>query len=165
MALQSKMTVYAAIGGVFALMGGIVFYASLDNVDLDQIEIDLISVELRDSDTVNNQTKLDVTFLIKNPSDTTLTVSTIDYQLYGDGVLLGSGLYSTADIALPGRALFHSGAEVPLKNIFILSKSDVNSEIYEDVINDKITSFAAEGRIITQTSWSESEKEFKSIID
>jgi len=165
MALQSKMTVYAAIGGVFALMGGIVFYASLDNVDLDQIEIDLISVELRDSDTVNNQAKLDVTFLIKNPSDTTLTVSTIDYQLYGDGVLLGSGLYSTADIALPGRALFHSGAEVPLKNIFILSKSDVNSEIYEDVVNDKITSFAAEGRIITQTSWSESEKEFKSVIN
>lgn len=165
MALQSKMTVYAAIGGVFALMGGIVFYASLDNVDLDQIEIDLISVELRDSDTVNNQAKLDVTFLIKNPSDTTLTVSTIDYQLYGDGVLLGSGLYSTADIALPGRALFHSGAEVPLKNIFILSKSDVNSEIYEDVVNDKITSFVAEGRIITQTSWSESEKEFKSVIN
>jgi len=162
MALQSKMTVYAAIGGVFALMGGIIFYASLDNVDLDQIEIALTSVELRDSNVVNNQAKFDVTFLIKNPSDTTLTVSTIDYQLYGDGVLLGSGLYSTADIALPGRALFHSGAEVPLKNIFILSKSDVNSEIYEDAINGKITSFSAEGRIITQTSWSESEKEFKS---
>jgi LEA14-like dessication related protein len=161
MALQSKMTVYAAIGGVFALMGGIVFYASLDNVDLDQIEINLVSVELRDSNTVNNQVKLDVTFLIKNPSDKTLTVSTIDYQLYGDDVLLGSGLYSTADIALPGRALFHEGAEVPLKNIFILSKSDVNSEIYEDVVNGKITSFTAEGRIITQTSWSESEKEFK----
>jgi LEA14-like dessication related protein len=162
MTLQSKMTVYAAIGGVFALMGGIVFYASLDNVDLDQVEIDLISVELRDSNTTNDQAKLDVTFLIKNPSDTTLTVSTIDYQLYGNGVLLGSGLYSTADIALPGRALFHSGAEVPLKNIFILSKSDVSSEIYEDVVSGKITSFTAEGRIITQTSWSEAEKEFKS---
>jgi len=161
MGLQSKMTVYAAIGGVFALMGGIVFYASLDNVDLDQIEIDLVSVELKDSNAVNKQVKLDVTFLIKNPSDTTLTVSTIDYQLYGNGVLLGSGLYSTADIALPGRALFHAGAEVPLKNIFILSKSDENSEIYEDIVNNKITSFAAEGRIITQTSWSESEKEFK----
>jgi LEA14-like dessication related protein len=162
MALQSKMTVYAAIGGVFALMGGIVFYASLDNADLDQIEINLVSVELRDSNVVNNQVKLDVTFLIKNPSDKTLTVSTIDYQLYADDVLLGSGLYSTADIALPGRALLHEGAEVPLKNIFILSKSDVNSEIYEDVVNGKITSFTAEGRIITQTSWSESEKEFKS---
>jgi LEA14-like dessication related protein len=161
MELQSKMTVYAAIGGVFALMGGIVFFTS-DNADLDQVEIVLTSVELREVNSVNNQAKLDITFLIKNPSDTTLAVSTIDYQLYVDGILLGSGLYSTADISMPGRAVFYSGAEVPLKNIFILSKSDVNSEIYEDMINDKITSFVAEGRIITQTSWSESEKEFKS---
>ena len=160
MALQSKMTVYAAIGGVFALMAGIVFFTS-DNVDLDQVEIVLKSVELRETNSENNQAKLDVIFLIKNPSDTTLTVSTIDYQLYGNGVLLGTGLYSTADIAMPGRAAVYSGAEVPLKNMFILSKSDINSEIYEDVINGKITSFSSEGRIITQTSWSESEKEFK----
>ncbi|MDH5658031.1 MAG: hypothetical protein OEY17_01620 [Nitrosopumilus sp.] len=154
------MTVYAAISGVFALMGVIVFFTS-DNVDLDQVEIILTSVQLREVNSANNQAKLDVTFLIKNPSDTTLTVSTIDYQLYGNGILFGSGLYSTADIAMPGRAAVYSGAEVPLKNMFILSKSDENSEIYEDVINDKITSFTAEGRIITQTSWSESEKEFK----
>ena len=32
MGLQSKFTVYAAIAGVLALMGGIVYYASLDNV-------------------------------------------------------------------------------------------------------------------------------------
>ena len=160
MALQSKMTVYAAIGGVFALMAGIVFFTS-DNVDLDQVEIVLKSVELRETNSENNQAKLDVIFLIKNPSDTTLTVSTIDYQLYGNGVLLGTGLYSTADIAMPGRAAVYSGAEVPLKNMFILSKSDIDSEIYEDVINDKITSFTSEGRIVTQTSWSESEKEFK----
>ncbi|MCA9827659.1 MAG: hypothetical protein KC444_04615 [Nitrosopumilus sp.] len=154
------MTVYAAIGGVFALMAGIVFFTS-DNVDLDQVEIVLKSVELRETNSENNQAKLDVIFLIKNPSDTTLTVSTIDYQLYGNGVLLGTGLYSTADIAMPGRAAVYSGTEVPLKNMFILSKSDINSEIYEDVINGKITSFSSEGRIITQTSWSESEKEFK----
>ncbi|MGY5143508.1 MAG: hypothetical protein ACW9XH_03410 [Candidatus Nitrosopumilus sp. bin_32a] len=161
MALQSKMTVYLAIAGVFALMGGIVFYASLDNVDLDLIEIELTSVKLLEVNTVNNQAKFEVTFLVKNPSDKTLTVSLIDYQLYGDGKLLGSGLYSTVDIALPGRALFHSGAEIPLKNIFVLSKSEVNSEIYEDVINERITSFAAEGNITTQTSWSEADKDFK----
>ena len=45
MALQSKMTVYLAIAGVFALMGGIIYYASLDNVDLDLVEIELTSVE------------------------------------------------------------------------------------------------------------------------
>lgn len=161
MALQSKMTVYAAIAGVFALMGGIVFYASLDNDELNQVEIELTNVELIDVNAINNQAKFNVTFLVKNPSDKTFTVSVIDYKLYGDGTLLGSGLYSTADITLPGRALFSSGAEIPLKNIFLLSKGDVNSEIYQAMIDNKITSFSAEGTIITQSSWSEAENEFK----
>lgn len=161
MALQSKLTVYLAIVGVLALMGGIVFYASLDNDELALIEIELTNVELLDVNTVDNQAKFEVTFLVTNPSDKTLTVSQIDFQLYGDNKLLGSGLYSTADIALPGRALFISGAEIPLKNTFVLSKSEVNSEIYEDATNERITSFSAEGNIITQTSWSEAEKDFK----
>jgi len=161
MALQSKMTVYLAIAGVLALMGGIVYYASLDNNELALIEIELTNVELLDVNTVDNQAKFEVTFLVTNPSDKTLTVSQIDFQLYGDNKLLGSGLYSTADIALPGRALFISGAEIPLKNTFVLRKSEVDSEIYEDATNERITSFSAEGNIITQTSWSEAEKDFK----
>ena len=161
MVLQSKLIVYLAIVGVLVLMGGIIFYASLDNDELAQIEIGLTDVKLVDVNTANNQAKFEITFLVKNPSDKTLTVSQIDFQLYGDGKLLGSGLYSTADIALPGRALFVSGAEIPLKNIFILSKSEVNSEIYEDATNERITSFSAEGKIITQTSWSEADKDFK----
>jgi LEA14-like dessication related protein len=161
MALQSKLTVYAAIAGVFALMGGIVFYASLDNVELEQVEIELTNVKLINVNTINDQAKFEVTFLIKNPSDKTLTVSMIDYQLYGDDTLLGSGLYSTTDVALPGRALFYSGAEIPLKNTFVLNKSDVSSETYQKAINEKIDEFASEGRITTQTSWSESDKDFK----
>ncbi|MCV0410795.1 MAG: hypothetical protein K5783_08135 [Nitrosopumilus sp.] len=155
------MTVYAAVVGVLGLMGGIVYYASLDNVDLDQVEIELTNVELIDVSSINNQAKFEVTFLVKNPSDKTFTVSVIEYNLYGDETLLGSGIYSTADIALPGRALFSSGAEIPLKNTFVLSKDDVNTEIYEAIIDNKITSFSAEGSITTQSSWSEAQKEFK----
>ena len=161
MALQSKLTVYLAIAGTFALMGGIVYYASLDNTQLDQVEIDLVSVDLMNVNTENNQAKFQVTFLVKNPSDKTLTVSQIDYQLYSHSKLLGEGLYSTADVALPGRALFYSGAEIPLKNTFVLSKSEIDSKIYEDAINERLTSFSAEGKITTQTSWSETDKDFK----
>jgi len=161
MALQSKLTVYAAIVGVFALMGGIIFYASLDNVELEQVKIELTNVELINVNTAGDQAKFEVTFLIANPSDKTLTVSVIDYQLYGDDMLLGSGLYSTADVALPGRALFYSGAEIPLKNTFVLNKDDVSPEIYEKAVNEKIDDFKSEGRITTQTSWSEVDKDFK----
>ena len=162
MALQSKMTVYAAIAGVLALMAGIVYYASLDNASLEQGEIKLANVELTDVSNINNQAKFDVTFLVKNPSEKTFTVSQIGYQLFGDGELIGSGQYSALDVALPGRAVFYPGAEVPLKSKLVLNKSEVNSEIYDDMINDRVTSFMAEGTITTETSWSISEKEFKS---
>ena len=161
MGLQSKMTVYAAIVGVLVLMGGIIWFASLDNIGLQQVEIELTGVELQRVNNVENQAKFEVTFLVKNPSEKTLTISIIDYQLYGDDTLLGSGLYTTADIALPGRALFYPGAEIALKNIFVLDKTAENSEIYELAISEEITNFDAVGRITSQTSWSEVDKDFE----
>ena len=161
MALQSKLTVYAAIAGVLALMGGIVYYAGLDNVDLEQVEINLSDVKLRDVSTITNQAKFDVTFLVKNPSEKTFTVALIDYKLFADDIELGSGQYSTADIALPGRALFSSGVEIPLKSTFVLNKSETNEEIYQNLIQEKVNDFSAEGIITTQTSWSTSDKEFQ----
>ncbi|MBI1663783.1 MAG: hypothetical protein IS860_09915 [Nitrosopumilus sp.] len=154
------MTVYVAIAGVLALMGGIVFYASLDNAQLEQAEIELFSVELRDVDNVKNEAKFDVTFLVKNPSDKAFTVGVIDYQLFTDGIELGSGQYSAMDVALPGRAVFSSGDQIPLKSTFILIKSETIPEIYEEMINEKIDNFTAEGMLTTQTSWSTIDKEF-----
>jgi len=161
MALQSKMTVYVALAGVLALMGGIFYYGNLDTVQIEQVEIELTNVELRDINIIDNQAKFEVTFLVKNPSDKTFTVPLIGYQLYGDGILLGSGEYSTVDISMPGRAAFFPGEEIPLKSIFILSKSEVNSEIYQAAIENRINSFSAEGSITTQSSWMTIEKEFK----
>jgi len=161
MALQSKMTVYAAVVGLLAMMVGFFYYGSLDSVPLEKVEIELTNVELRDINTIDNQARFDVTFLVKNPSDKTFTVSQIEYQIYHDEILLGSGLYSTVDITLPGRAAFFPGTEIPLKNIFILQKSEVSSEIYQDAIENRINSFSVEGIITVQSSWITIEKEFK----
>ena len=159
MALQSRLTVYAAIAGVLALMGGIVYYASLDNVSLDQVEVELTDVTLREAG--ENETKLTLTFLVKNSSEKIYVVPVIEYQLYGDDVLLGSGKYSTEDVALPGRAQIFAGGEVPLKNTFILNKSEVGSEIYQSMISNEITNFMVEGMITTQSTWSVAETEFR----
>ena len=143
------------------MMGIIVWYASLDNPELEQVEIKLLNVEVKDVNKIENSAKLEITFLVKNPSKKTFTVPIIGYQLYADDKLLGSSQYSTEDIAMPGRAVFYSGVEIPLKNTFILNKSDVNSEIYQAVLDGNITSFSAEGSITTETSWSLVEKAFK----
>ena len=159
MGLQSRLTVYAAIVGCLGLMGGIVYYASLDNVSLEQVEVELTDVTLRVSE--ENEAKFTLTFLVKNSSEKTFVVPVIEYQLYGNDVLLGSGKYSTEDVALPGRAQIFGGSEVPLKNTFILNKSEVGSEIYQSMINNEITNFVAEGMIITQSTWSVAETEFR----
>lgn len=159
MALQSKLTVYAAIIGCLGLMAGIVYYASLDNIPLGQVEVELTDIALRESG--ESEAKFTLTFLVKNSSEKTFVVPVIEYQLYGDDVLLGSGKYSTEDVALPGRAQIFGGAEVPLKNTFILTKDEINSEIYQSVINNEITNFIAEGIIITQSTWSVAETEFR----
>ena len=161
MELQSKATVYAAIAGVLALMGGIIYYASLDNESLEQAEIELGSISLIDVNTVKNQAKFQVEFIVSNPSEKTFTVASIGYQLYGDNTLLGSGQYSVIDIALPGRAVFYSGAVVPLTSTFILEKSAVGESTYNAMIDGRIANFAAEGLITTQTSWSTVDLEFR----
>jgi len=156
------MIVYAAIAGLFGLMGIIIWYASLDNSQLEQVEIRLSSVEVKDVNSIENSAKLEIVFLVKNPSEKTFTVPVIGYQLYADDQLLGSGQYSTEDIAMPGRAVFYPDSEIPLKNTFVLIKSELNSEIYQAVLDGRINSFSAEGIITTETSWSLIEKEFKS---
>jgi len=159
MGLQSRLTVYAAIVGCLGLMAGIVYYASLDNVSLEQVEVELTDVTLRVSG--ENEAKFTLTFLVKNFSEKTFVVPVIEYQLYGNDVLLGSGKYSTEDVALPGRAQIFGGSEVPLKNTFILNKSEVGSEIYQSMINNEIANFVVEGIITTQSTWSVAETEFR----
>jgi LEA14-like dessication related protein len=162
MALQSKMTIYAALVGCLALMGGIFYYGNLDSVQIEQVEIELINVELRDVSTIDNQAKFDVTFLVKNPSDKTFTVPLIVYQLYGDDILMGSGEYSTVDISMPGRAAFFPGAEIPLKTKFYLVLSDSIVQEYQDIINGGEMRFSVEGEITAESAWSLIEKEFQS---
>ncbi len=161
MALQSKFLLYVAIIGLLGLMGAIFWYGNLDAPDLEQVEIKISNVEVISVNKVANTAKLTVTFLVKNPSETTFTISVISYDLFADGGLLGSGQYSTADIAMPGRAIFSSGVEIPLKNTFQLEGSEVNDEIYQAIIDDNINSFKAEGVIIAESAWSIIEKEFE----
>lgn len=161
MGLQSKMTVYAAIAAMLALMAFIVFYASLDNPELEKAQIDLQSVDILEVNNIENKASLKITFLVKNPSEKTFTVPSITYSIYGDGKLIGSSQYSTEDVAMPGRAAFYSGAEIPLESKLVITQTASNSDIYQSIINNQVNSFRAEGTIAVETAWSIIEKDFE----
>ena len=156
------MTVYAAIAAMLALMGFIVYWGSLDNPEIEKAEIELFNVEVVEVNTIENRAKLQVTFLVKNPGEKTFTVPIIAYDLYANGKHIGASAYSTEDIAMPGRAAFYSGAEIPLKNFFNLVHTDENSDVYQAIINGDDVQYRSEGMITVETSWALIEKEFQS---
>jgi hypothetical protein len=161
LALQSRLILFVAIGALLAMMGGFVLYASLDNPELEKVEISLHEVKIIDVNMIENKAKIEVSFLVKNPGEKTFTVPVISYKLYSDGMLVGSGQYSTEDIAMPGRAAFYPGSEIPLKNSMTVSLSDTNADLYNKLVSEQLQNFRAEGMITVETSWSLIEKEFQ----
>ena len=85
-----RIILVVAILALLGMMGGGVYYASLDNPQLEQAVVELSGVEVRDVNTIENRATMTVTFLVENPSDLTFTIPLIAYELYGDGVSLGS---------------------------------------------------------------------------
>jgi hypothetical protein len=163
--LQGRTILFVAIGGLLAIMGGIVYYASLDNPELERIEIGLSDVELIDVNNIENRAKLQTTFLVKNPGDKTFTVAIIAYELFVNDRSIGTGQYSTADIAMPGRAAFYPGSEIPLKNIFQLELSETNSPEYKAIIEGESLQYTVKGVVTVETAWSLVEKEFENSIE
>ena len=143
-----------AILALLGMMGGIVYYASLDNDDLSMATIELESVELTDVNSVESRATLKVTFLVANPGEVTVTVPVITYTLYADGSDIGSGTYSTEDVAMPGRAAFYPDAEIPLKNKLTIVMSEMNETVYKKIVSGEVIQYAATGQMTVESAWS-----------
>ena len=155
-----RIILVIAILGLLGMMGGGVYYASLDNPKLEQAIVELSAVELRDVNTIENRATMTVTFLVTNPSDLTFTIPLIAYELYGDGVSLGSASYSTQDVAMPGRAAFYPDTEIPLKSKFSFVLTDVNETVYEKIVTGQSVQYSAKGMVTVESAWSIVEMNF-----
>ena len=143
-----------AILALLGLMGGIVYYASLDNDDLSMATIDLESVELIDVNSIENRATLKVTFLVGNPGDVTVTVPVITFDLFADGSEVGNGTYSTEDVAMPGRAAFYPDAEIPLNTRMSIVMSEMNESVYDKIVSGQPVQYSATGMITVESAWS-----------
>ncbi len=149
-----------AILALLGLMGGIVYYASLDNDDLSMATIDLESVELIDVNSIENRATLKVTFLVGNPGDVTVTVPVITFELFADGSEVGNGTYSTEDVAMPGRAAFYPDAEIPLNTRMSIVMSEMNESVYDKIVSGQPVQYTASGMITVESAWSIVELDF-----
>jgi LEA14-like dessication related protein len=158
---QGRGIIYAAIAGLLAMLGGITWYASLDNPQLALAEIQLTTVEVQSVNSIEGRANLEVNLLIKNPGDKTFTISNIDYELFANGKPLGKGRYSAEDIPLPGRAAFYPKAEIELPSTFQLINTDTISEEYNAIVDGQPVKFSAKGMAVVESAWSLVEKEFE----
>ena len=144
---------YAAIGAMFAFMGGIVYYSTFDLPELEKSEIDLLSVNVAEIDSIENRVYLEVVFGITNHGERTVTVPEIGFQLFANEKLLGSSSYSVSDIPLNGRALMMSGMQVPLVAKITINQTDDIKDIYEAIAAGESLGYRVIGQYTIETAW------------
>jgi hypothetical protein len=138
---------------MFAFMGGIVYYSTLDFPELEKSELDLLSVNVAEIDSIENRMFLDVVFGITNHGERTVTVPEISFQLFANGKSVGSSSYSVSDIPLNGRALMLSGMQVPLVGKITINLTDDIKDIYEAMAAGESLDYRAVGQYTIETAW------------
>ena len=160
----SKMIVYAAIGAMFAFMGGIVYFSTFDTPELEQSELELLSVNVKEIDSIDNRMTLNLVFGITNHGDRTVTVPEISWELFADGKSLGSSSYSISDIPLTGRALLTSGLEVPIQSEMTINLTDDIEDVYNALAAGENLDYRVVGQYTVETAWQVIDMQFESSI-
>jgi len=156
--------VYVAIGALFAFMGGIVYYSTLDFPELEKSELELLSVDVVEVNSIDNRMYLELVFGVTNHGERTVTVPEISYELFANGKSLGSSSYSVSDIPLNGRALLLSGMQVPLVGEITINLTDDIKDVYEAIAAGESLDYMVIGQYRIETAWQVIDVQFDSSI-
>ena len=160
----TKIIVYIAIGALFAFMGGIVYYSTLDFPELEKSELELISVDVVEVDSIQNRMHLELIFGVTNYGERTVTVPEISFELFANGKSLGSSSYSVSDIPLNGRALMLPGMQVPLVGEITVNLTDDKKDIYEAIVAGESLDYRVVGQYTIETAWQVMDIQFDSSL-
>jgi hypothetical protein len=158
------MILYVAIGGLFAFMGAIVYYSTLDFPELEKSELDLLSVDVVEIDSIENRIFLKIIFGITNNGERTVTVPEISFELFANGQSLGSSSYSISDIPMTGRVLLTSGLQVTVPAEITINLTDDNKDIYEAIAAGESLGYRVIGQYTIETAWQVIDIQFDSSI-
>ncbi len=104
---------------------------TLNAPDFTKINVRLANVTIDDQ--TDQSMDIKVSFAIENPTDDTITTSKIDYELFANGVSLGTHTLSYEDVPLNGRPAIFAGQTVPVPDTFTFQYSDKMADIYNKI--------------------------------
>ena len=148
---------FAGLGAMFLFF---ILYANSFQGDLEKVTISVDSVKVLDENKLNKRAHLDVRFNLQNPTSLTLTVSTINYELFANGNKLGEGHLSTEDIPEAGRPILFANNNATLPNTFDLVNSESIANEYSAIVNNQPVKYEAKGQVTIQSFLTAITKDF-----
>jgi LEA14-like dessication related protein len=144
------------------LLLGLVMFANSGQDVLKNVKIDLAGVKVQDVNKIDKRAHLEVAFSVTNPTTITATIPSINYDLFVNGKDLGSGHYSTEDIAMAGRAPLFPNSTVTLTSTFQLVDTDKISSEYQAITTGQPVSYKVTGQATVESAWTLITKDFES---
>ena len=126
-------------------------YANSFQGDLDKVIVNIDSIKVLDENKLDKRAHLDVRFNLQNPTSLTLTISTINYQLYANGNNVGEGHFTTEDIPEAGRPALFANSNLTLPTTFDLVNSDKIAKEYSDITAGQPVKYEVKGQVTIES--------------
>lgn len=157
---KGRIVILACFAGLGAMMLFFYLYANSFQSDLEKVTISVDSIKVLDENKMNKRAHLDVRFNLQNPTSITLTVSTINYELFANGNKLGEGHLSTEDIPEAGRPILFANNNATLPNTFDLVNTDGTVKEYSAIMNNEPIKYEVKGQVTIQSFLTAVTKDF-----
>jgi len=157
---KGRVVIFACFAGLGAMMLFFYLYANSFQGDLEKVTVQVDSVNVIEENKINKRAQLDVRFNLQNPSSLTLTVSTINYELFANGKSLGQGHLSNEDIPEAGRPILFANNNATLPNTFDLVYSDNFANEYSIITSHQSVKYEIKGQVTIQSFLTEITKDF-----
>jgi LEA14-like dessication related protein len=160
-----KIVLIGAIAAVAAAIILVPYIQSLSAPDINRVTVRVVSVKLDSAHSTSQNLQLQVTFTIDNPTNQSVTTSSINYAVAANDIPVGNGNLSYEDVPVNGRPAIFAASSQNLTSSFSLQYSDSIASIFNKIQADPSSiRWHVTGDAVIATALTEIDRPFDSTI-